>query len=96
MKDREQQLAELNIGLGQLEEQKRENARYYKTLIEAKRAEMDRLATEILQGKESLFGSDTFVAEMGERLKEVYPDATIGRDETGGIVINMTSEEDRD
>lgn len=74
MKDRDRQLAELNRELFYLEAQKRESARHYTALINAKQSEIDKLATEILQGKESLFGSGA---------------ATIDADDAGNATISI-------
>lgn len=55
--NRDRQLAILTRELQQLEIERTLRMREYKTLLDKKRTEIDKLATEILQGKESLFVS---------------------------------------
>lgn len=78
MKDRDQQLAILTRELQQLDIERTLRAREYKTLMDKKRTEISKLVTEILQGKESLFGSGN---------------ATIDADDSGNVQINIPAGE---
>lgn len=80
--NREKRLAHLNFDLERLENEKKNAAAHYKELIDLKRKEISGLSTEILQGKESLFGSSGA--------------ATIDADDAGNVTISIPANAEQD